>query len=77
MVEIAIGIPLGLIVSQGIIALIARFHSNESFQIPAVIGPRTYAAAAIVVLAAAAASAFVVRLRIDRLDLVAVLKTRD
>ena len=32
MVEIAIGIPLGLIVSQGIVALIARFHSNESFQ---------------------------------------------
>ena len=77
MVEIAIGIPLGLIFSQGIVALIARFHSNESFQIPAVIGPRTYAASAIVVLAAAAASAFVVRRRIDRLDLVAVLKTRD
>ena len=77
MVEIAIGIPLGLILSQGIVALIARFHSNESFQIPAVIGPRTYAASAIVVLAAAAASAFVVRRRIDRLDLVAVLKTRD
>ena len=77
MVEIAIGIPLGLIVSQGIVALIARFHSNESFQIPAVIGPRTYVASAIVVLAAAAASAFVVRRRIDRLDLVAALKTRD
>jgi putative ABC transport system permease protein len=77
MVEIGIGIPLGLIFSQGIVALIARFHSNESFQIPAVIGSRTYAASAIVVLAAAAASAFVVRRRIDRLDLVAVLKTRD
>jgi putative ABC transport system permease protein len=77
MVEIAIGIPIGLLVSQGIVALIARFHSNETFQIPAVIGPRTYAASAIVVLAAAAASAFVVRRRIDRLDLVAVLKTRD
>jgi putative ABC transport system permease protein len=77
MVEIAIGIPLGLIVSQGIIGLISRFHSNESFQIPAVIGPQTYAASVIVVVAAAAASAFVVRRRIDRLDLVAVLKTRD
>lgn len=77
MVEIGIGIPLGLIFSQGIVGLIARFHSNESFQIPAVIGPRTYAVSAIVVLAAAAASALVVRRRIDRLDLVAVLKTRD
>jgi putative ABC transport system permease protein len=77
MVEIALGIPVGLLVSQEIIWLIARFHSNESFQIPAVIGPRTYAAAVIVVVAAAAASALVVRRGVDRLDLVAVLKTRD
>ena len=77
MIEIAIAIPIGLALSQGIIDLIAHFHSNESFQIPAVIGARTYAAACIVVIAAAAASAFVVRRRIDRLDLVAVLKTRD
>jgi putative ABC transport system permease protein len=76
-VAIGLGIGLGLVFSHEIVALIARFHSNESFQIPAVVQPRTYAAAAIVVLAAAAASAFVVRRRIDRLDLVAVLKTRD
>jgi putative ABC transport system permease protein len=75
--DIAIGIPLGMAMSQGIVSLIARFHSNESFQIPAVIGARTYAAAVIVVVAAAAASALVVRRQIDRLDLVAVLKTRD
>jgi putative ABC transport system permease protein len=77
MVEIAIGIPLGLWLSQVIVDLIAHFHSNESFQIPAVIGARTFAASAVVVVAAAAASAYVVRRRIDHLDLVAVLKTRD
>ena len=77
MIEIAMGIPIGLVLSQFIVGLIARFHSNESFQIPAVIGLRTYAAAVIVVVAAAVASAFVVRRQIDRLDLVAVLKTRD
>ena len=38
MVEIALGIPIGLWLSQGIVDLIARFHSNESFQIPAVMG---------------------------------------
>jgi putative ABC transport system permease protein len=65
------------LVSQGIVGLIAHFHSNESFQIPAVIGSRTYAAAAIIVVAAALASAFVVRRQINRLDLVSVLKTRD
>jgi putative ABC transport system permease protein len=77
MIEIGIGISIGLLISRGIVELIARFHSNESFQIPPVIEPRTYAAAVVVVIAAAAASAFIVRRRIDRLDLVAVLKTRD
>jgi putative ABC transport system permease protein len=63
--------------SQGIVALIAHFHSNESFQIPGVIGARSYVIATTIVVAAAAASAYIVRRRIDRLDLVAVLKTRD
>jgi len=75
--EIAIAIPIGLLLSKWIVELIARVHSNESFQIPAVIAPRTYVIAALIVVAAAVASAFVVRHRIDRLDLVAVLKTRD
>jgi putative ABC transport system permease protein len=77
MIEIAVGIPLGLWLSQVVVDLIARFHSNESFQIPGVIGARTFAVAAVIILTAAAASAYVVRRRIDRLDLVSVLKTRD
>jgi putative ABC transport system permease protein len=74
-VEILLGIPVGVMLSQAIVTLIASFFSNESFQIPAVIEPRTYLAATIIVVAAALASAFVVRRRIDRLDLVSVLKT--
>lgn len=77
MIEILLAIPIGIALSQGIIDLITHFHSNESFQIPGVIGARTFAAACVVVIAAAIASAYVVRRRIDRLDLVAVLKTRD
>lgn len=76
-IEIALAIPIGIALSQGIVDLIAHFHSNESFQIPGVIGARTFALACAVVVAAAAASAYGVRRRIDRLDLVAVLKTRD
>ena len=75
--EIALAIPIGLWLSQGIVTLIARLHSNESFQIPAVVGSRTYAVAVAIVVAAAAASAYIVRRRVDHLDLVAVLKTRD
>lgn len=76
-IEILMGIPLGIIFSRSIVELISRLHSNESFQIPAVIEPRTYLAAVAIVIAAAAASALVVRRGINRLDLVAVLKTRD
>jgi len=77
MIEILIAIPIGVALSQGIIDLIVRFHSNESFQIPGVIGARTFAAACAIVILAAAVSAYIVRRRIDHLDLVAVLKTRD
>lgn len=76
-VEIVLGIPIGMLLSHRVIVLIAKFHSNESFQIPAVIAPRTYLIAAGVVLVAAAASALIVRWRADRLDLVAALKTRE
>jgi putative ABC transport system permease protein len=74
--ELFLGVPLCLALSKFIVDLIARFHSNETFQVPAVIASRTFAAAALVVVLAAAGSALLVRRRIDRLDLVAVLKTR-
>jgi putative ABC transport system permease protein len=76
-IEMALGIPLGLMMSHGVVGLISRFHSNESFQIPAVIGAQSYLMAAGIVLAAAAASTYVVKNRVDRLDLVLALKTRE
>jgi putative ABC transport system permease protein len=77
MIEIAIGIPIGLALSQLVVSLISRFHSIESFQIPAVIEPRSLASATFVVLMAGVASTYILRRRVDTLDLVAVLKTRD
>ena len=50
---------------------------SELFRIPLIVSPVTYARAALVVLGAAVVSMIVVRDRVDRLDLVAVLKTRD
>jgi len=74
---IAIALPLGMLAGLGLVHLIARQLQSDQFQFPAVIRAGTYAWAAVCVLAAGAASALVVRRRIDRLDLVAVLKTRD
>ena len=75
--ELVVAIPIGLVVGYGLIKMIVSLRVRESFQVPVVIEPASYTIAALVVLAAAAASAFVVRRRIDTLDLVAVLKTRD
>jgi putative ABC transport system permease protein len=75
--ELMVAIPIGLAVGYGLIKMIVSLRVRESFQVPVVIEPASYAIAALVVIAAAAASAFVVRRRIDTLDLVAVLKTRD
>ena len=77
MIEVLLAIPIGIALSQGVVELIARFQPSESFQIPGVIGARTFVAACGVVLAAAAGGAYMVRRRLDRLDLVAVLKARD
>jgi putative ABC transport system permease protein len=75
--ELMVAIPIGLVAGYALIRMIMSLRLQESFQVPVVIEPASYAIAACVVLAAAAASAFVVRRRIDTLDLVSVLKTRD
>ena len=49
----------------------------EGYRMPPVVSMRTYAFAAMCTLAAAVASALVVRRKLDRLDLVGVLKTRE
>jgi len=50
---------------------------QELFRFPLVISQRTYAFAAAVVLIASTVSGLVVRRRLDELDLVAVLKSRE
>jgi putative ABC transport system permease protein len=57
--------------------LIISFTHTETFSIPVIILPRTYAYAALATLLAGIGSALIVRHRVDRLDLVAVLKTRE
>ena len=51
--------------------------ANDLYSVPFVILAATNAKAALIVIAAASASASIVRHRIDRFDLVAVLEARD
>ena len=74
---IAVALPLGMLLGWSLIHAVVRLMANDQFLFPVAIQPRTYAFAAVCVVAAGVASALVVRRRIDRLDLVAVLKTRE
>ena len=70
-------IPAGLVIGYGFAALTIFVSDAELFRVPLYIQPFTYALATTVVLLAAVASALVVRRGLDRLDLVAVLKSRE
>ena len=50
---------------------------TDLYRIPLVVSANTYAIASLVVMASAVVSALIVRRRIDRLDMVRVLKTRE
>jgi putative ABC transport system permease protein len=74
---IALALPTGMLLGRALVGGIAELMKSDQLHFPVVIAPRTYAWAALSVLAAGVASALVVRRRIDRLNLVEVLKTRE
>jgi putative ABC transport system permease protein len=71
------GMPVGLLLGYGLAWLIAFRFESDLFRIPLVIRPTTIAYSLAVVVGAALVSALAVQQRIHRLDLVAVLKTRE
>lgn len=74
---IAVALPLGMGLGWGLTHTIVELMRSDQFLFPVVIQPRTYAWAALAVVAAGVASAWVVRRRIDGLDMVSALKTRE
>jgi putative ABC transport system permease protein len=70
-------IPLGCLLGYGLSILVAASVSTSLLRMPVVVAPPTYAFAIVVFSAAALGSALVVRRRLDRLDLVQVLKVRE
>jgi ABC-type antimicrobial peptide transport system permease subunit len=75
--EIILAIPLGIVLGYGLALTIINLIQSDEFYFPLIIGARTYAYAAFSVILAGLVSAMIVRKRIDALDLVAVLKTRE
>lgn len=70
-------LPVGMALGWGLVEFLTWALRSDQFQFPVVIRPRTYALAALGVMAAAAGSAAVVWRRVQHLDMVSALKTRE
>ncbi|MDO6962977.1 ABC transporter permease [Rhizobium alvei] len=69
--------PAGWLIGSLFARAMVKGFESDLFRIPFIINNSTYAIASAIVLTAGLFSALIVRRRIDRLDLVSVLKTRE
>lgn len=77
MLLVCLGLPLGCVLGLGLTEVMAEAFNTELFRVPVVIQPQSYGLAAVIALTAALLSVGVVRRRLDRLNLIEVLKTRE
>lgn len=72
-----LAIPVGFLVGLGLCAFLAYRFDTDLYRIPLVLGSAVFAFAALVVLVSFAVSSMVIWRNIGRLDMVAVLKSRE
>jgi putative ABC transport system permease protein len=73
----ATAIPGGLLLGYGWVVVLSQVYELDLFRLPPVVSLSSYLMSAGVVLLTVVASSLLVRRRLNRLDLVAVLKTRE
>ncbi len=73
----AIGIPVGWGLGYLLAAGVASSIQSEAYRIPFIIHPSTFMWAALITIGSAVVSGWLVRRRLDRLNLIEVLKTRE
>jgi putative ABC transport system permease protein len=76
-IQVVIAILPGMYLGRLLCEQMMAGADPEMYRFPVVVSARTYAFAALVTLGASLASALVVRSRLDHLDLIGVLKSRD
>lgn len=74
---VLVALPAGCLFGAGLAWIVVAAFESELFRIPYVIEPSTYGIAVLICLVSALVSGLLVRRRLDRLDLIAVLKTRE
>jgi putative ABC transport system permease protein len=70
-------IPLGLLIGYGLCAYLAYQFDTDLYRVPLVLGLHVYAFSALVVILSSILSALLVWRNLARLDMVAVLKTKE
>jgi putative ABC transport system permease protein len=70
-------IPVGFLVGVGLVGILVVAFRSELYRLPLILTPENYAMGASVVIVSALLSGLLLWLRLGRLDLVAVLKTRE
>jgi putative ABC transport system permease protein len=73
LLSIPLGFALGAIAGAGIV----KSLQTDMYQLPFVLGGGTLSLAAVIVLAASVVSSLIIYRRLNKLDLIAVLKTRE
>ena len=76
-VLILLAIPIGYAIGYGLAALLASAYNSELYRLPLIITKSNYAFTFIIVAIAGLFSSLIIRRQINRLDLIAVLKTRE
>ena len=74
---ILLAIPLGLLLGVGLAALMAQAYNSELYRLPVIISRSAYGFTLVAVLIAALVSGFSIYRQLQKLDLIAVLKTRE
>ncbi len=76
-IQVGLALPVGLVVGKWLTHAMMSNVDPEMYRMEVIISDKTYLFAVAVTLASAAASALVLRRKLDRLDLIGVLKTRE
>ena len=72
-----IAIPFGWVIGYGLAYLLVTGMASETYRIPLIVSTQTYLWTAIITIAAAWGSGLLVHRRLNQMDLIAVLKTRE
>jgi putative ABC transport system permease protein len=70
-------IPLGFLIGYGFCAVLTTAMQTDLYRMPLVINAKTYAISVVIVGLASVATGTLLYRRLSRMDLVAVLKTRE